>query len=814
MSIRTAVGLCIALLVCGLVPSSASAADGGCDEQFFQTGFFLEDGKRVFEDKFQAFSIRMGTPAYKAATGADRMPKTIGFDQKLRVTDPGEGTQRIRVKKLSSDEDVGWVERDDLLCRLLPLTDSHSGLLRRVVIQTETAERGKVEARLAYESPLGQCEGGNSKCPKLSRFQWYFIYAEESGHLLLSEAANLGGRDARLVGWLPEKDGIKWNTAVALRPAEELERRKLPNGSEAQVCAFPTLAAIKDPKQCRPLLGGKRWFKIETRLPILQDLGDVYEVAISSAATSGTFEEALSLAGADALRNLDVFFVVDGTKSMRDVIETIKGRPGFPGVVDQIRARMKGKISEGGTLRYGYRIYRDSVKGGKTGVEDDGLPLTGRCGANEDEFVKSFQAVRAEDPDVDNDYPENSFAGLIQAGKDFSTCPDHLKLVVVIGDHGYDPDAQRRRGHKAYDVEQVVQRYVRGRSDGVARIGTGRLNTQPVIVFIQTPNEVATANNPAAYQKAYDAFYEQGIAILKRVYGSMQAEGVGTAIKPEDYFFRLPSRQADSAFINGIINRVDDLLHPDVVGKLVTRLNSGEALMDAIRAMQGADRTNVPILYWQVVADALCKRLGSQCTKQVLEGVFKAYIPHSKDLTHDVLLSRQQLEDWHQILAKFQTFWSQLRSGESSRRYLVNTLMQSIGSVLKLVIDDSGKSIGEFLRGLPHGAQSKLMAYTPDELRREDLTKQCEIQHLVNYASKKADIIQILLDGDKLPEFKEGPLPPSACPTLTAKGQAVPHLAGAPTPRALNPPDANTDYNFSFRKGNDRYYWIRVDYLP
>jgi len=45
------------------------------------------------------------------------------------------------------------------------------------------------------------------------------------------------------------------------------------------------------------------------------------------------------------------------------------------------------------------------------------------------------------------------------------------------------------------------------------------------------------------------------------------------------------------------------------------------------------------------------------------------------------------------------------------------------------------------------------------------------------------------------------------------QGKAVPHLPGAPIPRSLNT-DANSNYSFSFTKGNDRYYWIPVEYLP
>ena len=806
-SLRFSVATALMLVAFGTSTVLANPANG-CEDAYFQSGFFGEDNKRVFrEDLFQVFTLRMGAPAFEGATGETRKPDPVTFDQKLLVTDPGVGTQRLRVRTLA-DKDIGWMEREDLLCRTLPLADAKSGLLRRTVIQTETAVQGKSEARLAYHAPDGRCEGGKNACPKLSRFQWYFVYAEENGHILLSEAANLGGRDARLVGWLPESDGISWNSAVALRPVEQLETRKGPDGTgEAHVCAYPTMASVGDKKSCRPILGGKRWFKIETRLPILQDHGKTYEVALTSAATTGTFEEALSISGVAALANVDLFFVIDGTKSMQSAIDAIKGKPGYPGLVDQIRSRIAGKLKQGAVLRYGFRIYRDSVKGGSSGTEDDGMPLGPDCVSNEAEFVRRFADVRAFDPNDDRDYPENVAGGLMQASRDMASCPDHLKLVVLIGDHGYDANAQRQRGHQAYTADTVIQRFVRGR----------RLNTQPVVLVIQTKSDPASATNPDVYSRSYEEFRSQGLEFLRGVYASIQKVGAAGSVKPEDYFFRLDSQQVDAAMIDRIITPVDQMLQPEIVGRLAQRLKGGESLVDAITAMQAGDKSSVPVLYWNVIADALCKRLGNQCTKQVLEGVFRGYIPHSPDLTHDVLLSREQLQSWREVLGRFKMFWSMLRSGGQSRDRLVNVLTESIGTVLKLDIDDRGKSIGEFAQfvgGLPHGASSKLMAYSPAALRDEATVKQCEIQHLVNYASKKADVLQIALDGDKLAEFNQETLPVAACPTLTDKGKVVPHLPGSPRPRALNAASGNTDYTFSFRRGNERYYWVPVDYLP
>lgn len=800
----------ILLLGCFSYSSGAAAQidSSGCSEQHFQDGYFLEDGKRVFDDeKFQAFSIAMDTAVYAADTGPKTTAMKLPFDQRLLVSHPGLGTDRIQVRTLSDDA-VGWVERESVLCRLLPLKDPHSGLLRRVVIRTDTAVQGQVEPKLAYHTPDRRCAGGAAACVKVSRFQWYFVYAEQKDHVLLSEAANLGGSDARLLGWLPKDDGISWNTAVALRPAEELETRKSKAGDkEDYVCAYPSLADVKDPAKCRQILGGRRWYNLNVRLPVIRDHGKVYEVAISSAASTGTVEETLAQALLSKLKNIDVFFVIDGTKSMQPVIDAIKGRPGSPGLVDQIRARLKGKIKQGGKIRFGYRIYRDSSENGRSGVDDEGMSLPSDCRSNEAAFVGSFKAVQATESPDDKDFAENMFGGLVRAARDIASCPDHIKILFVIGDHGYDPEAQRRRGQRVYDVSAIVKRFTSGR----------RLNTPPVVVMLQTPSTESQVRNPEAYRKSYDDYRTQSQQLLAGIYRQLAQQGVIGNVESSRYLHRMPEGPIDQSMIDRIIAPVDDFLQPDVAGKLGTRLRAGESLVEAINALRAGEAANVPILYWNVVAQALCKRLGKQCRQKVIEGVFTSFVERSDKLVPEVLLSQRQLHDWRELLGKFKKFWSLLRSGNRSRSQLINVLMESIGSVLKMEIDDSGRSIGDMMQyvgGLPHGAHSLLMAYSPLELKDKAVVPRCEIQHLVNYARKKADILRIVEDGEKLAIFAESQLPATACPGLTAKGKAVPYLPKLPTPRSLNLPDSDTTYSFRFQKGNDRYYWIQVGYLP
>ncbi|KAH2814763.1 hypothetical protein KXV85_004694, partial [Aspergillus fumigatus] len=160
------------------------------------------------------------------------------------------------------------------------------------------------------------------------------------------------------------------------------------------------------------------------------------------------------------LNNLDVFFVLDGTKSMGNVISAVKT------LMTQINSRMKSKINDGGVVRYGFRSYRDSnPKTKQDGVSNsEALPLS-KTFCNKDnlsEFNTAFAPVRAYDPDEDDDFPENSLGALVQASDDISGCPNNAKLVFVIGDAGYDPDKQRSRSFAVWNEQQVAARFKSG----------------------------------------------------------------------------------------------------------------------------------------------------------------------------------------------------------------------------------------------------------------------------------------------------------------------------------------------------------------
>ncbi|MBV6486923.1 MAG: hypothetical protein GHHEDOFH_00860 [Pseudorhodoplanes sp.] len=793
------------LAILFFVSPALAAVDGdsstGCDLRNFLEGYYIADNRRVFDDeKFVAIVHKLDTPLYKDATGETRSDKTLRFSQRVGIADPGEGASRLKIKDVGG-QPLGWVNRDAILCKIYPISDRDTGLYRRAVVRTDTAERGQAQIKKVYHSPDRRCEGGPNSCVEVSRFQWYFIYAEENGHYLISEAANLGSASTRLLGWLPVGDAYNWNTALGVRPAEELATRRAtpqqPN-KEDFICAYRRREDLSGRSNCNEILGGRRWFGLNVRMAVLKEENQAYEVIFSNAGTAGRDVVAPVIEG---LKKLDVFFVIDGTKSMQPAIDGVKG------LVDRLTTQFKGKLSQGGVIRFGFKVYRDSIPGTGDGVANsERLELrSSECGAsNEQEFRRAFESVKAFEPAGDDDFPENSFAGMVQASADLAPCSDHAKLVFVIGDHGYDGAKQQKRGYTRWTEAQVAERFKKGT----------RFKVPPIVVFIQTPSEedrtpaVAKKN----YSLAYKAYEDQGKAILQAIYS-------GTGITdPAQYFIQMPPGNITESVIQRVSAQVDTYLQPEVISQIASRLQAGQSLVETIESLRANSQLNIPIRYLQFVEEALCQRLGPQCRQKVFEGVNRAYVPVSNDLVPEVLLARDQLDKWVKILDVFKTFATRTR-GREGRDLLVSTLLASLGSALQMDFENNQVPLGkriQFVAGIPHGVQSKLMQYSSEDLRDSTKVPACEVDYLAQYGAKKHDVLNIVFgsEGKLMAAFEEARWPEGQCPNLSEKGKNIPFIEGAVRPRSLNSGREETNYSIMHKRGNEFFFWIPVRYLP
>lgn len=784
-----------------------TAVETGCGENNFRDGYFISDGQKKFDDeRFHALALQLKTPVYQDSAGEALASKTLGFSELVRIADPGEGTQRLRIKD-NSGQIVGWVDRASVLCATYPVKDvGGTGLYKRVVVRTDTAVQGQVKGKKLYQTPMGapdesnRCEG---PCTEASRFQWFFIYAEENDHYLISEAANLGSTSGRVLGWLPKKDGYIWNTALGLRPIEELAGT---NGDsqppERYVCAYETAEKLASarPADCNQILGGRRWYGLDVRMAVLQQTPRAYEVLFSNAGTAGRDNSQV----AQGLNNLDVFFVLDGTKSMQSAIDNIRI------LMTQINQRMVSKTSNGGVVRYGFRVYRDSNP--KTRVDgvsnSEALPLSKTvCDkSNKTEFEAAFAPVKAYDPEEDDDFSENTFGGLVQASEDISGCPDNAKLVFVIGDAGYDPDKQRSRNFPVWTEQMIAPRFS-SKTQGT------KFHTQPVLVFIETPKERAQLSNQAAYDKAYTAFETQAKSILSQLYG-------GTKLANDNNFISFQDLTATrgQAAIDQTLARIDSLLNPDAIREIMISVRLGQSLEATIERLRNNSSLNIPIKYLQFVEESLCRQLGDQCHTQVLEAVNHAFVPADQKVVPEVLLSKDQLDRWLKVLDKFKSFSSSI-AGQRARDELVNTLWSAIGTIAVVDMQNDGVPLSDrlqFAAGLPAAGHSHLMQYSDVDLRNTNVVPACEIENLKQYAAKKYEVLNIPFgtDGKSKAIFVQAEWPQGgACP-MSAKGKAVPFIDGDVRPQLLNRAGQQTNYFMMHKRGNESFFWLPLDYLP
>jgi hypothetical protein len=267
---RKTIGLMGLALLAGATPALAAGpeASTGCEFRNFISGYYITDKRRVFDaDRFSAFVHKLDTAVYEQAAGDAGAPQTLRFGQRVGIVDPGEGTQRLKVRD-SGGQPLGWVDRSALLCNMYPMSDPATGLYRQAIVRAGAAEFGLLQRKDVYHSPDERCEGGASGCRQVTRVQRYFIYAEENGHYLIAESANLASSATRLLGWLPDGDAYVWSTGLGLRSSATVDH----------ICAYGSREELASGSGCIEIPGGLRWLALSERLLVVGFDGDVYEV--------------------------------------------------------------------------------------------------------------------------------------------------------------------------------------------------------------------------------------------------------------------------------------------------------------------------------------------------------------------------------------------------------------------------------------------------------------------------------------------------------------------------------------------------------
>ncbi|OAD22393.1 hypothetical protein THIOM_001807 [Candidatus Thiomargarita nelsonii] len=211
--------------------------------------------------------LRHDAPVYPTFD-ASHSSSTQAFGEYLLpvkvVKHPSSGVQRVQVRKMGTDTPLGWMEGYDLLCRIKPL-QSKKGLDRKVFVKTPSSHMP------VYPAYKGPCNGN---CEQLTRFELYFIFAEDRLYqrYLILKAHSLKDKPfsslaSKPMGWVKYDHTIPWNTTLGLRPIDTLDK----------LLAYKKPEDINNPSV--EIAGGNIWYTYPIHIPILDIKPNYYHVA-------------------------------------------------------------------------------------------------------------------------------------------------------------------------------------------------------------------------------------------------------------------------------------------------------------------------------------------------------------------------------------------------------------------------------------------------------------------------------------------------------------------------------------------------------
>ncbi|MBF0369210.1 MAG: hypothetical protein HQL52_07105 [Magnetococcales bacterium] len=865
----------------GIGAENASGSCAGYDFSHFYQGEELKWAgvARVLSE---------GAPFYKSM-GASSAQGKLSFNQQAEILAESKDRLKIHAFRYDSQPEVtGWVKKGDLLCRNLPIK-GESGLEKKFFIRTSTAPRKDnqiVPTVNVFQGPgLKECVGGKGTCREgASRFHMYFVFDEREDALLLADRYRLE-EDDMLLGWVSKKDGFVWNNAFSLRPKEDL---KSPDKkSTGTICAYEQLLdAVSDNKDaCQPVKGGVEWLKSPLRIPVLglvdeknnhvkpgslsgKSSGDrrFYKVALAQPGLVGrsvgdgkfaissnlaadiipefTPKSATSVESLSAKKRVDIFFLLDATASMDAVIDAVRGVDDKSGVIQEIIDSLKNTQGFKETqLRFGFRVFRDPYadKQVTSGLKDgigEGLPLSGACELNSVEqklnfknFQKAISKVSVTSDDKD-DYQENVYGGLKQVlTRDITSCPDHLKLFFVIGDHGYKAIKRtvKRNGRRVHisKYEQSINR------ESLVQLlrGSGKIAGQEnnvIPFFIQTPNRGQKAKHPRAYNRAYRQFAQQAKYLLQK---SLPKDS-----KVEDHFFRMGEEQ----LLGRVVNTVEKLGSSSLIDEIILDIRGGAALNTVIDRLR-RQRVDIPGVYWHILEKGACGELGEQCRNRVFDTTMIGYIEATEEVVEELWIDSSALSSWIRILRGFEGYFDLPES--QLRRALISAMVLGLQQEIRRPpIDVAGETPAEYAQrrgGLPVRRHSPLLSYNVNSLSAENVIRNkdgklivvdrdgiaikdrnnkvipavpaCELRRLALWAIKSKEMLEVVERDYMRPVFSSERYKSRRCPDATANGRNLMRISGSIERVPLGP---TREYKFGHTVGGRRGYWIPQDLLP
>ena len=790
------------------ISASAFAGNGSCDCKRFN----LPDEGKV-DYTWTVKVNRDNAPLYLSPTAVSPLAY-VKFNENFNIVE--SSGDRLRVQRHEDSEPMGWIKRSHLLCALKPVR-SKTGLDKKFYIKTATKIRSNKPSTVkAYNSPdTDEC--GSQGCRELARFEGYFVFDESNGRYLLADVYKLKPEN-RLLGWVDSEDGFIWDTAYGLRPRENFvfPEGHPKAGQEMVAYAYLSKEEAKNRRNGRPILGGDRWFKYALRIPVIGREDNMYKiimplagVGINKSDTSGRMviyddshqSSEKAIENILNFKNIDVFFLIDGTRSIEPYLASIKK------VVNNLQKEIRKNKSLGViNSRFGFGIYRDKYAeetelGYWYSLPDNCMPDPGTMKQNHREFTDELdiimQAMESYKIKGDKDFEENVFGGILKVvDNEISNCPDRLKILFVIGDHGYSVENQEKfYGREGIGINTIVQ----------ALRGNIKNGVMPVITFfIQTPyiadktNKLTENDCKAAYEK----FRSQSNEILENL------KKYASNMEPHRYFLRSNDKQLTEKVIKGLTSFINPVAI-SAINEIILDLRGGASLAETIERWQNYDEfNNLPGLFWDLIASAGCKYLGKQCFNRIMDTILEGYIPVSKNIVADIWCTAEDLRKYRNVMEGVESS-SELQKGKLIRKELVYAL---ISTLRRLVPNppppETGETLFQYVQRISHlpvRQDSPLFKYSIEDLEDPLKVPDCEIERLNTWISNVNQFLYYIADNKK-PGF-ETRQQPGSCPG----GADIPYIVPG-TIKGKHFRGNNMSYSHPL--GGTTIYWIPKYYLP
>ena len=407
------------------------------------------------------------------ANGGERINLEVKFLQKFQVLN--KRGRYVLLGDPVSHKEVGWSSIEELIILNQAFKDEKTTITHKAILvnrfESSDVDSGRiniVEPLLAPD-PAARKRGDRIKILEFaSIYQYHYPEAsKDPDYVLLGKTPTFSIWDQSgpssihkiILGWVPVNRVLLWDTRQALEPNK---KRKFPIfyfKSKTSLERFyknpkPSpdendLVVVHDTKDkiIRASLPPNA-----PRYPIRQDSSEWTAIGIPEASFGEMVEDARVISGIESEMTgacqLDVVFVIDGTKSMMQYLRD--AGIAAETVMNKI-LKIKQNYSLGDLkLRFGAVVYRDYMD-----EEDvyDSARLTSNVGRMRS-WLSSMTAknneVFEENPEAY--FPEAMFQGLVRAASDeIGWREDSTKLIIQIGDAG-----NHSRGQDSYDVMHIA----------------------------------------------------------------------------------------------------------------------------------------------------------------------------------------------------------------------------------------------------------------------------------------------------------------------------------------------------------------------